>query len=119
MLHQTTPLPRSTEWNLDKLGNWTGHFSGQTQTEPGRHIEGDVAGNGVNAVEDTSHNTDFFNQIDTIATSTGGSPVTRQIVYDKSGNLISDGTCFFQYDGLNRLVKVNLLGQLVLDPIPA
>ncbi len=99
------PIPLTTDWTLDNLGNWTGDatYAGFTQT-------GDLDGDGAMdaGAFKVDHITDNANQVNSV-----GPPNKPELavehLYDPVGNLVSDGTYYYQYDAFNRLIQVNEL----------
>jgi RHS repeat-associated protein len=82
-------------YGLDGLGNWkTSNF-----TEVGS------GGSTTSTAEVRQHN--YVNEITGVKDTTGGTPTTTPFTYDKNGNLLNDGIRSYQYDALNRLVKVS------------
>ena len=98
---------RTFDWSLDNLGNWSAGTSSDSFIQQIDLNDDDDFGD-PNEVILTHHATDMANEIDSI-TVNGGSTT---LVYDIAGNLVFDGTLFYQYDGWNRLMQVNEAGDL-------
>ena len=96
----TTPttLPGANQvraYGLDGLGNWkNGNFT----------LVGS-GGSTTAAAEVRQHN--YVNEITSVKDTTGGPPTTTPFAYDANGNLLNDGIRIYQYDALNRLIKVS------------
>jgi YD repeat-containing protein len=99
----SAPIPLTTDWTLDNLGNWTGDagYGGFVQT-------GDLDGDGVmdGFAREVDHIVDGGNQV------TGVGPHHKPELavehhYDPVGNLVADGTYHYQYDAFNRLIRVS------------
>lgn len=99
---------RSDTWRLDALGNWNGNaanpYSSLVPETWGRSTEmnGQLA-NVVMAtdVQNRLLNMGVFDDNGTVTSAQG-------FWYDRAGNLVSDGTYYYQYDAWNRLVQINL-----------
>lgn len=106
---------RTTAWNLDSLGNWTG-----SPTAAGRVETGVFSGSAVTTrtvthrmagiASPTDVNGDNIIKQLQRTNSAGGSPTSENIAYDASGNLICDEHYVYYYDAFNRLVQVNQRG---------
>jgi hypothetical protein len=107
---------RHDVWQLDLLGNWAG-LDPSAQGQPGVPAE---AGRWSTAALDSSgsawlrHTVDAQNRVGTVVSTQPGPPgggqgasTTAFTRHDAAGNLIFDGTCFYQYDAWNRLLQVN------------
>jgi len=105
----TTPttLPGADQvrtYGLDGLGNWkTSNFT----------LVGS-GGSTTTTAEARQHN--YVNEITSVKDTTGGTPTTTGFIYDHgnnadgiqgNGNLINDGVRIYQYDALNRLIKIS------------
>jgi YD repeat-containing protein len=101
--------PRVETWQLDLLGNWRGNGS-----SPGYAITGSQPGTGAQS-RSWTQTVDARNQIESVTKVVGSTTTTKAMVYDRNGNLVSDGAHYFQYDAFNRLVQVNQMGTLTLD----
>jgi YD repeat-containing protein len=108
------PVPRVSEWNLDNLGNWTGNP--EDAAPIGLHQTGDFNGNGLadDGPRDLAHVTNAANEIrqhiryDEMTYA----PTVTTFIHDPAGNLAFDGQYVYQYDGWNRLIQVNVVGEL-------
>ena len=78
-------------WALDELSNWAGDG-----TQPGLAITGTGARDITHAIGDA-------NAIDWV-TIDGTTPTP--MVYDRSGNLVYDGTYWYRYDAWHRLIQI-------------
>jgi hypothetical protein len=108
------PMPVLSSWNLGRVDSWNGTTG--TNGVPGFKREGDINGSGTWAVRNTWHATDHTNQITSVSVDTvGATPVPTSTYYDKAGNLVFDGTYFYEYDALNRLMRVSLPGALTFS----
>ncbi len=116
------PIPRTIDWLLDNLGNFSG---GAGAVPPASVIEtGDFAGTGVSETRTSHHATDSSNRIEELRLDDGaGGEFVVPMVYDSAGNLVFIGAgaltpdmgYWLQYDGLNRLVQVHQSGTLTAD----
>lgn len=82
-------------WTMDPLGNWAGDG-----TLPGLHVTDGAAGL---RDDDIVHEVGRFNRIESKSVD-GGTPT--DFVYDRMGNLVSDGVYWYRYDAWNRLIQV-------------
>ena len=93
-----TTLPganQSRTYGLDGLGNWkTSNFT----------VVNDDSTT-TSTAEVRAHN--YVNEITSVKDTTGGTPTTTPFAYDANGNLLNDGVRIYQYDALNRLIKVS------------
>ncbi len=93
----TTPAPREVAWNLDTLGNWNGQTLTGGSPLHGRVVAGDtsVPPDGVADATTVTRTdtTDFRNRI--LSQQNSGS-ASVNFVYDRVGNLVSDGAFFCQ-----------------------
>jgi RHS repeat-associated protein len=112
------PIPRTTSWNLDNLGNWTGNP--EEAAAVGLHRMADWNGNGQadDAPRDLRH---VVNQANEIAQTVNYDeltyvPAATVFIHDPAGNLVWDGQFVYQYDGFNRLIQVNEAGTDPLAP---
>ncbi len=92
-----------TRWNTDVLGNWNGGPGG------GVGVLHEAVG-GPAYLESQHQEVDARNQV--IQLTSGLAGVTETLVSDQFGNLVSDGKLYFQYDGLNRLIRLSENGSL-------
>ncbi|MCE7974373.1 MAG: hypothetical protein DYG92_08660 [Leptolyngbya sp. PLA1] len=121
---------RADSWSLDLLGNWSGPAG---TTSAGRFASGNLDGgygfelggydtgstlipwthpDGSNSADDiraVSHTVNGQNEITNFRTHTGNpmQGVDAEVRHDAAGNLIFDGTYFYQYDAWNRLIQIN------------
>lgn len=112
---QPGTMVRRDNWNLDLLGNWVGGDAAGTPGSPGRFSTGNLDGwgtpwvlPGATAADDTqslTHSVNERNQLLSVDIPETGSHRTAR--YDAAGNLIFDGTYYYQYDAWNRLIQVN------------
>ena len=115
------PVPPTTHWKLDNLGNWAGGtVAGGAIFTPSVERLADWNNNGSaddDFPERTHHAVDNANEIAVLYQESGNPPTgtPTALVYDVAGNLVYDGRYVYQYDGLNRLVQVNLLGNGQFD----
>lgn len=98
----TVPTAASFNWVLDPVGNWTGDA-----LDDG-YLRNDYAWGVLAASAERNDAVNLANQI----TSTDPNDPNATLVYDLAGNLVFDGRYFYQYDGFNRLVQINLAGDL-------
>ena len=125
-----TDMIRADTWSLDLLGNWSGpagtnsagrfasgnldggygfelggYDTGATLT-PWTHPDGSNSADDIRAV---SHTVNGQNEITNVRTHTGNpmQGVDTEVRHDAAGNLIFDGTYFYQYDTWNRLIQIN------------
>ena len=121
---------RADTWSLDLLGNWSGpaaaasagrfasgnldggygyelggYAAGGTLV-PWTHPDGSTPGDDIRAV---SHTINGQNEITKFRTHTGNPTqgVDTTVRHDAAGNLVFDGTYFYQYDAWNRLIQIN------------
>ena len=73
----------------------------------------------MDSTTDIDHAVGLANEIVSVTTDDGSTPVTAAYVHDLAGNLVFDGTLLYQYDGLNRLVQVNAAGDLLATDFDA
>ena len=118
------PVPRTTHWNLDNLGNWSGGSLNTNGTINVPSVERLADWNNNGSADDdfpekTHHAVDNANEIAVLYQESGNPPAgtPTALVYDVAGNLVYDGRYVYQYDGLNRLVQVNLLGGAQFDDL--
>ncbi|MCC6678160.1 MAG: hypothetical protein IT436_13545 [Phycisphaerales bacterium] len=107
ILPSTTPVPRISTWSLDRLGNWTGQDS--PTSVPGLTISADF--DGVPSTAETrtiDHGVFKDNSINSVTVDS----TTTTPAYDPSGNLVTDGEFYYQYDAWSRLIQVNQAGTL-------
>ncbi|MCW5766676.1 MAG: RHS repeat protein [Phycisphaeraceae bacterium] len=103
------PAPtRQDYWQTDALGNWSGLPVSAHPGVPasaGRWSTTDLTGQDVRSI---AHDTDGGSRILQELRGGAGGPVSGPAyVYDKAGNVLSDGRHVFQYDAWNRLVQVS------------
>lgn len=99
---QDTGVPSSASfnWVLDPVGNWTGDA-----LDDG-YLRNDYAWGVLAATAARNDEVNAANQI----LSTDPNDPNAALVYDLAGNLVFDGSYYYQYDGFNRLVQINLAG---------
>ncbi len=111
------PLPVQATWNLDNLGNWTGNS--EDAAPIGFHQTGDFNGNGIadDGPRDFAHRTNAANEIHQHIRYDEMTyvPTVTTFIHDPAGNLAFDGQYVYQYDGWNRLIQVNVVGELPPD----
>jgi YD repeat-containing protein len=87
-------LLRSDTWTLDALGNWE-----QRLIDPS-----DLPGDEYTQLRTTDNRNQIVG-VSQIPDQPSSSP--DAFAYDAAGNLIFDGTYFYQYDAWNRIVQIN------------
>jgi YD repeat-containing protein len=101
-----SPATLGISWLLDNLGNWSG------DAENGSFVRsGDFDGDQTQDVLKIHHETNQANQLASLVVDVGEpTETTTSFIYDLAGNLVTDGTCFYQYDAWGRLAQVYLKG---------
>jgi YD repeat-containing protein len=110
------PIPRTTQWNLDNLGNWTGNPEDAAPIGLRREADWNSNGQADDGPHDLRH---LVNQANEIAQLVNYDeltyvPTVTPFIHDPAGNLVWDGQYVYQYDAFNRLIQVNEPGS---DPI--
>ena len=108
---------RSTDWNLDALGNWTGRGALAGRVETGVFGSGSTITTrtvthrmaGVPSPSDVNGD-NIIKQLFATNSANPSTPTTTNVAYDASGNLICDQDYIYFYDAFNRLVQVSLRG---------
>lgn len=101
------PVPVQTAWNLNNLGNWTG----VPGTTPGVTRISDINGDGIADPISYRHDVNQANEITQVVYG-GIDPTVISFINDPAGNLAYDGQYIYQYDAWNRLIEVDLPGDL-------
>lgn len=109
------PVPRTTTWALDNLGNW----SADDELYHSVQTTGDFDGDGQLDADSRfrHHNVNSANEINQVVvneTGITGAPAVVNVVHDPAGNLVFDGKYVYMYDAWNRLLSVNFAGSMAI-----
>lgn len=96
------PVPVELSWLLDSVGNWSG---GDDATGSMIRTEGATT-------QTVHHDVNYMNSIQRVWTD---GVASADYVSDPNGNLVFDGTHYYQYDAWNRLLQVSEIGTATLD----
>lgn len=101
-IHSGTSV-RSDTWWMDAIGNFNGGY--RTGNPYGRDGTAAIDLAGHTAVRYVTNKRNEITSATYRTASNGTESVT--FAYDKAGNLIFDGSYYYQYDAWNRLVQIN------------
>ncbi len=94
---QGIPAPTRTTWNLDNLGNWSGGGAFDSVK-----VEFDANADEVDLLSrHLHHQVNQANEITSVQEYLEGEspqPGPKPMTYDPAGNLVYDGTYYYQYD---------------------
>ena len=103
------------DWGLDRLGNWTAATNGHQ----GRVEYADLNNSGADGYESLvlaqDHATDLRNEMTGIETDDGSGPINTAHIHGAAGNLVADGSYYYQYDAFNRVAAIYELGTLTFN----